>query len=127
MKLLIDNALSLALADGLRAAGFDAVHVAELGLARADDVEVMSHASADGRVLISADTDFGALLSASGACLPSVILLRRASQRHPDRQLGLLLMNLEALRPDLLAGAVVVIEDTRVRVRGLPVIGNEVE
>lgn len=58
MRLLLDQNLSPQLADGLVAEGHDVVHVRELGLSAASDTAVMDAASADGRVVVSADTDF---------------------------------------------------------------------
>ena len=120
MKLLIDNALAPALAAGLRIAGHDAVHVGSIGLAAASDEAVMERAASEGRVLVSADTDFGTLLSQTQAMLPSIVLLRRTGQRHPNMQLRLLVENLPGFAKELEGGAIIVIEDGRARVRLLP-------
>jgi predicted nuclease of predicted toxin-antitoxin system len=42
MKFLVDNALSPFLAEGLRQAGHDALHIRDLGLQKAQDEEIFS-------------------------------------------------------------------------------------
>lgn len=126
MKFLIDNALSPKIADGLRRLGHDAVHVLDIGFQTASDRAILSLALEQGRVVISIDTDFGALLAASSDRKPSVVLIRRKGGRTSERQLGLLRSNLPALESILSAGAIVVIEDGRIRIRPLP-IGSDGE
>lgn len=123
MRFLVDNALSPTVADRLRTAGHDVVHVRDRGLAAAPDDAVLALAAAEERVLLSADTDFGTLLARSGAVVPSVILFRRASGRRPEIQASLVLANLLAIADALAAGSIVVIDEDRIRVRSLPVLG----
>jgi len=68
-------------------------------------------------VVLSADTDFGALLAARGSAKPSVALFRGRMSRRPEFLANLLLSQLAALERFLIKGAIVVIEPTRIRVR----------
>lgn len=120
MKFLIDNALSPIVSTLLRAGGHDAIHVRDQNLGAASDKTILDFAATDGRVVVSADTDFGTLLALRQMRTPSVILLRRASQRRPEQQAALLLGNLEAVAEALGQGAIVVIEEDRIRIRALP-------
>lgn len=119
MRFLIDNALGVAVAEGLRAAEHDAVHVRDRGMARAADDEIFSLAVAEQRVIVSADSDFSLLLVLSHQTQPSFLLFR-CINRRPAVILRLLLGNLERLREDIEAGCVAVFEDERIRVRRLP-------
>ena len=99
------------------------MHVAAYGLSRASDDAILVRAAHEDRVLISADTDFGGLLAARDATLPSVVLYRRRTRRRPHEQVMVLLANLAALEGDLNAGAIAVIDDRGIRIRRLPIGG----
>lgn len=119
MKFLIDNALSPDVAELLRGAGHDAVHVRAKGLHEATDEVVFQTALREERVLVSADTDFGTLLTLGQLNRPSVILFRRGSPRRPEAQAALLLANLDRLVGDLQHGAIVVFRQDKIRIRRL--------
>jgi predicted nuclease of predicted toxin-antitoxin system len=89
MRFLIDNALSPEVAAHLRAAGHEAIHVRDRGLAEAEDEVVLDLAAAEGRVIITADTNFGGLLVLRQLRLPSTIQFRRGAPRRTRSAGGL--------------------------------------
>jgi len=121
MRFLVDNQLSPRVAEGLTSAGHDAVHVREHDLQAAKDATIFDHATHESRVIISADTDFSRLLAQRQTVQPSVILFRWPLLRRAEDQVSVILANLPKVQAELEQGCIVVIEETRVRVRTLPI------
>jgi predicted nuclease of predicted toxin-antitoxin system len=120
VKLLVDANLSPRVAEVLRAAGFDAVHVVSLGLLTAADDAIFDRASADGLAVLTADSDFGMLLALRRSTSPSVVHLRHVADLSPDDHAALLVANLPAVADDIVRGAIVSLSPTRLAVRDLP-------
>ena len=121
MRLLLDANLAPRIADRLRTAGFDAVHVVDLGLQDAPDDAIFDRAVAEGLTVVTADSDFGMLLALRRTTSPSVIHLRHVAELTPEVHAALLVANLPAIAPDLDRGAIVSLSPTRLAVRDLPI------
>jgi len=125
LKFLVDAALSPVLADELRRAGHDAVHLIHYDMLRAEDTEVLARAHDEERVIVSADTDFAMLLATRKDTRPSFILFRHR-RRSAGAQARQLIALLPTIEDSLNEGSIVVVEESRVRVRRLP-IGESTE
>jgi predicted nuclease of predicted toxin-antitoxin system len=119
MKILLDMNLSPMWVRVLERHGWEAVHWLEVGDPRATDRAVMDWAREHGYVVITHDLDFGAMLAATRAEGPSVIQVRTQDvlPAHLEAVLVGILKEHEAV---IEAGALVVVEEDRARVRVLP-------
>jgi predicted nuclease of predicted toxin-antitoxin system len=120
LRFLIDNALSPRLADLLLATGHDAVHVRAYGMQAASDEEILARALLEDRIVVSADSDFGAILAAQESERPSFILFRETNLLAAPDYINMLLPALPVLEPELASGCVAVFRNGRLRVRKLP-------
>lgn len=121
MKFFLDNRASPLLASLLSAQGHDAIHMRAMMPADSTDEAVFAQAEAMDRVLLAADADFGAILAIRGATRPSVVLFRRQRRTAADLREALV-RALPVVEADLEAGAMVVVADTTVRIRRLPIV-----
>jgi predicted nuclease of predicted toxin-antitoxin system len=122
VRFLLDQNLARLVADELSAAGHDAVHVRAYGMQRADDRAILHRARSEGRVLVSADTDFGELLVREAAASPSVVLFRPSRGRGQTPLHTLILDNVDTLRDAAAAGSIIVLSRDRIRIRSLPIV-----
>lgn len=106
----------------LRRQGHDAVHLREEGLHRAADELVFAKALAEDRIVLTFDLDFGDLAVFTRDRPARIILFRLENARTPhviDRLGTVLSVSSDVLQRPV----IVIVEDSRHRVRYLP-IGN---
>jgi predicted nuclease of predicted toxin-antitoxin system len=119
-RLLLDQGLPRSTAILLNQAGGDVIHVAEIGMSRSADVDILQRARGESRVCITLDADFHALLATSGERSPSVIRIRK--EGLGATALAALLQAIWPRVEDALdSGALVTVTERSVRVRHLPV------
>ena len=106
--------------DWLRDQSHDALHLREQGLQRLPDNQIFRKAVAENRPVLTFDLDFGEIVAFSGRQKVSVVLFRLRNTRtfHIIERLR---VALEQSGSALQQGAVVVVEESRVRVRRLPI------
>ena len=120
MKLLIDANLSPRVAAALCAAGFEAVHVGDVGLLTASDELIFDHAVDERMAVVTADSDFPMLLALRRTANPSVVHLRHVAELAPEDHAALLVANLPVM-PALEKGAIASLAPNRLRLRDLPI------
>jgi predicted nuclease of predicted toxin-antitoxin system len=119
-RLLLDQGLPRSTATLLNQAGWDVIHVAEIGMARSDDLDILQRARVESRVCVALDADFHALIATSGERSPSVIRIRKEGLNATA--LATLLQAIWPRIEDALdSGALVTVTEHSVRIRRLPV------
>ncbi len=120
MKLLVDMNLTPEWVPFFAAAGIDAVHWSNIGAGGAADSTLMTWAREERRVVFTNDLDFGTLLALAGTTGPSVVQVRTLDlvpTAIGDDVLRLLRDHASSLS----AGAIVTLDNSRTRVRILPI------
>ncbi len=82
--------------------------------------DIVERARQESRVIVSADTDFGAILAAQEIAHPSFVLFRDANLNSAEDYMSALAGSLPLLEPDLITGCIAVFRSGRLRVRRLP-------
>lgn len=119
MKILIDMNLAPAWATVLEKAGFDAKHWSTIGPVNALDAEIFDWARDHEYIIFTHDLDFGAMLALTKAESPSVFQIR--SLDVSPAALGMRVVTLlRRFKTELKAGALIVADEQRDRVRLLP-------
>lgn len=120
MRFLADMGVSQGVVEWLRAASHDATHLRDEGLHCLPNGDIFQKASAEQRIVLTFDLDFGEIVAASRGRVVSVILFRLHNTRtgHVIDRLQAVLQQSSA---ELRSGAIVVVEEGRHRVRRLPI------
>lgn len=119
MKFLADMGIAQRVVRWLRENGHDAVHLREENLHRLPNGTIFEKAYTEQRILLTFDLDFGEIVALSGGRLVSVILFRLHNTRTPH-VIERLKKVLNDAGQSLRQGAIVVVEESRHRIRHLP-------
>lgn len=119
MRLLADLHIAPRTVQFLRTLGHDVLRVTDLLPATASDEIIVERAAQDQRIILTQDLDMTAIIALSRRQYPSLVTLRLSSVRIEFVN-TVLQRTLPVLEYDLRQGALVTIEDHRIRVRRLP-------
>ena len=94
-------------------------HLVDEGLQKASDNDILKKGKNEERIILTFDLDFGDLLAAGGDSVPSTIIFRLRNQT--PEPVGKKLLNvLKDRKKDLEKGAIIIVEESRYRLRRLP-------
>ena len=124
MRFLVDVGVSLSTVKVLREKGHDAVHLREQVPQRLPDEKILEKARQESRIILTFDLDFADLLALGMAQSPSVMIFR-LNDETPASVIPRMLSVIQERRQELEEGAIIMVEDSRYRLRRLPVKEEE--
>jgi predicted nuclease of predicted toxin-antitoxin system len=122
VTLLLDLNVSPRVATLLGEKGYRVLRVPAIMDARSSDEAILTRALELGAVVVTRDQDFSALLAISGAGAPSLINLR-FSTVDAGEIANIVADVARTFEEDLAVGAIVTVDDARVRIHRLPIGG----
>lgn len=121
MRFLADVGVAQRIVEWLIERGHEARHLSEEQLHRLPDEDIFEKAARERRILLTFDLDFPEIVALSGSVEVSVVLFRLVNTRV-DFVISRLAAVLDTSGAVLEAGGVIIIvEDTRHRIRRLPI------
>ena len=120
MKFLADMPISPKTVEFLRMLRHDAIRLNEIGMESAEDEEILEYAAKHDYVALTMDLDFGGLLASKGLAKPSVITFRLVNP-EVTRINNILTEMFEQIKEELIKGAMIIVEEFRIRIRNLPI------
>ena len=120
VRLLLDQGVPRDAANRLRELGFSCSHVAEIGMWKAADAEILARSSDENAVIVTLDADFHAILAVSGASGPSVVRLRMEGL-SAAKVVELIRVLLDQFEADLRRGALVTAKAKKITCHRLPI------
>lgn len=121
MNILIDMNISPDWCEILTKQGFPTVHWHTIGLSDAPDSELIQWAREHNYVIFTHDLDFGTVLALTQAKSPSVIQVR-TQDVTPAHLQPLVIDALRQFEESLEQGAIIIIDEKKVRARVLPLL-----
>lgn len=116
-RFLIDADLPRSLARHLRAAGFQAEDVRDVGLRGSPDEDIFAYAVSRALVLLSGDVDFGNILRFPLGSHPGIVVTRFPNEVSTAQLNEAILQAVQSLSEEDLAGNLAIIEPGRIRLR----------
>jgi len=120
VKILADQHISPRTVEFLNGLGHDVIRVSDRLPRNAADRTILSLAATEERVVLTQDLDFTGLIATSGRNEPSLIVLRLASPKV-ERVNEVLRSVLPVIDQAVRAGAIISVDDMRIRIRRLPI------
>lgn len=113
-------AVSWRVIEWLRAEGYDAKHLRDESLERLNDADIFAKAHRESRVVLTFDLDFGEIAALTEGRVVNIVVFRLRNTRTPfviERLSSVLTESSAALK----RGSIIAIEDSRHRIRRLPI------
>ena len=123
MRFLADMGISIRVVGWLREQGHEVVHLREEGLQRLPNGKIFLKAVSEKRIILTFDLDFGEIAAHRKVEKTSVVIFRLHNTRaiHVINRLSNVIQeSMEALGK----GAVIIVEESRHRIRFLPIGGG---
>jgi predicted nuclease of predicted toxin-antitoxin system len=120
MKFLFDENMPPSFCNVLQELGYEAIHVYDVSLNQTPDNEIVTFANQNNYIIVTNDLDFSRIIAVGNLIMPSVITFRMPKLNRTIFS-SIIELNLDDLKSALLEGALITIDDKKIRIQNLPV------